>query len=124
MTGFIVHISFVTFLFIFSHFCLLSLTADPQPLSLRRVFVGGGRESVVLAADYSQLELRVIAHLSGTSVMSLLPLFFSPKVLFYSFNLFFFFGNNENAFLCLLMAALSFCENIFIFHVAKIILFS
>ena len=32
---------------------------------IRRAFVPGGEEQVLLAADYSQIELRILAHLSG-----------------------------------------------------------
>ena len=32
---------------------------------IRRAFVAGGRDEVLLCADYSQIELRILAHLSG-----------------------------------------------------------
>jgi DNA polymerase-1 len=36
---------------------------------VRRAFVAGGPERVLLAADYSQIELRIMAHLSGDEAM-------------------------------------------------------
>jgi DNA polymerase I len=36
---------------------------------IRRAFVAGGDERVLLAADYSQIELRLMAHLSGDEAM-------------------------------------------------------
>jgi DNA polymerase-1 len=36
---------------------------------IRRAFVAGGPERVLLAADYSQIELRLMAHLSGDEAM-------------------------------------------------------
>jgi DNA polymerase I len=37
---------------------------------VRRAFIPGGRERSLLVADYSQIELRVIAHLSGDEAMA------------------------------------------------------
>lgn len=36
---------------------------------IRRAFIAGGSDRVLLAADYSQIELRIIAHLSGDRQM-------------------------------------------------------
>jgi DNA polymerase-1 len=36
---------------------------------IRRAFVAGGDDRVLLAADYSQIELRIMAHLSGDAAM-------------------------------------------------------
>jgi DNA polymerase-1 len=36
---------------------------------IRRAFVAGGENRVLLAADYSQIELRIMAHLSGDEAM-------------------------------------------------------
>ena len=36
---------------------------------IRRAFVAGGERRVLLAADYSQIELRIMAHLSGDEAM-------------------------------------------------------
>ena len=36
---------------------------------IRRAFVAGGADRVLLAADYSQIELRLMAHLSGDEAM-------------------------------------------------------
>jgi DNA polymerase-1 len=36
---------------------------------IRRAFVAGGPDRIVLAADYSQIELRLMAHLSGDAAM-------------------------------------------------------
>ncbi len=40
-----------------------------QGQEIRRAFVAGGKEFTLLAADYSQVELRVMAHLSGDEGM-------------------------------------------------------
>ena len=36
---------------------------------IRRVFVAGGPGWVIVSADYSQIELRVLAHISGDQVL-------------------------------------------------------
>ncbi len=36
---------------------------------IRRAFIAGGPDRVLVAADYSQIELRIIAHLSGDTLM-------------------------------------------------------
>ena len=40
-----------------------------QGQEIRRAFVAGGKEFTLLAADYSQIELRIMAHLSGDEGM-------------------------------------------------------
>ena len=40
-----------------------------QGQEIRRAFVAGGNEFTLLAADYSQIELRIMAHLSGDAHM-------------------------------------------------------
>jgi DNA polymerase-1 len=40
-----------------------------QGQEIRRAFVAGGKEFTLLAADYSQVELRIMAHLSGDEGM-------------------------------------------------------
>ena len=37
--------------------------------TIRKAFVAGGEDRVLLAADYSQIELRLMAHLSGDEAM-------------------------------------------------------
>lgn len=37
----------------------------PLGREIRKVFVSGGKDRLLLAADYSQIELRVLAHMSG-----------------------------------------------------------
>jgi len=39
----------------------------PLGREIRKVFVSGGKDRLLLAADYSQIELRVLAHMSGDS---------------------------------------------------------
>lgn len=42
---------------------------DPLGRRIRRAFVAGASENVILSADYSQIELRILAHLSGDPVL-------------------------------------------------------
>ncbi|MDI6632103.1 MAG: DNA polymerase I [Bacillota bacterium] len=42
---------------------------DPLGRRIRRAFVAGAPENVILSADYSQIELRILAHLSGDPVL-------------------------------------------------------
>src|SRR5207247_6796490 len=42
----------------------------PLGRRIRRAFVAGGADLVLLAADYSQIELRVLAHMSGDPALT------------------------------------------------------
>src|SRR5207244_6118671 len=50
---------------LFPYTTLFRSIRTPLGRRIRRAFIAGSRDTTLVAADYSQIELRVLAHMSG-----------------------------------------------------------